>query len=312
MKVLNILDSSNPLYGTIHNAMIQSWDKSRTMSKASLDKADNFFEKCTSESSIIFVSHSLVHQEQESAPLILSVTSQKNAILKNYSFLKGRPVENFVAGGKEDVEMMDAYQSNGDALIVSSESSFETSLNVDAQVSEKNNQQQIICSNAPCSVEFIKNCLVQGQQLIEADANNATFQVKQQVEQSEICTVCAPGQMVLVDSPLKRQVAFQVNAYENQYVLGDVVVSTAANLAVDIADKENSVQRSSKRSLLTAITEQRKIREQMKHFLRQLHNFPGHVLPKNIMKCRKKNVDGAFFVNLLQVILVVAYITYGF
>ncbi|GLJ53787.1 hypothetical protein SUGI_1147980 [Cryptomeria japonica] len=295
MKVLDILDTSTPLYVTIHNAMVQSWDKSRTMSKASLDKADKFFEKCTSESSIISVSHSLVHQEQESAPLIPSVTSQKNAILKNDSFLKGRLVENFVAGGKEDVEMMDAYQSNGDALIASSESSLETSLNVDAQVSEKNHEQQIICSNAPCSVDFTKNCLVQGQQLIEADTGNATFQVKQQPERSEICTMRAPGQMVLVDSPLKRRVTFQVNAYENQYILGDVAASAAANLAVNIADKENSVQRSSKRSLLIATTEQRKIREQMKAFSKAAAQFSWPCLTKKYAEVQKEKCGWCHF-----------------
>ncbi|KAH9315185.1 hypothetical protein KI387_023812 [Taxus chinensis] len=289
-KVLDLLDSSTPLYDIIHNALLQCWDKGNTMVKSGtcLDKTDTVFEKCTSESSIISVLNSLVHQEQENISLHPSVTYQDNTITKNAPFLKGRPVKYFdVQGRKEDIEMMDVDQGNGDAQIASSESSLKmTPLNVDAQALKKNCEQKFTDSDAPCFVEYTKNSLLQGQQLIEVDAGNSAFQMEQPPQQSDICTVCMPGQTDLVDIPPK---SFQLNTYVNQYVLGDVAASAAANLAVKGAEnKKINVERSSKRCSSAAITEQMKITEQMQAFSKAAAQFSWPCFTKKCVEVQKE------------------------
>jgi len=296
MKVLKILDSSAPLYHNIWNAIVQCRDipirysdkpkhKMSKMDPSWLTKADNFSDKCSSELSAISVSQSFVPQDQKKG----YIGAQEVVNLKKVPSQKLKGLHHCdVAGQKEDCEMLVMDQSNDNTQLASSEGSLEiTSLN-DVKGHQKISEQHLTDLGAHCSPGFTKNSALQEELLTETDAGSAAVQVEQ-VKQSDMGTDSIAGQKRFNSNHSNREVTFHPNAYINQYVLGDMAASAAANLAVKGAQFQRvNVRLSSKKSPSSALAEHVKI------FSREAVQFCWPCFSKKVMEVPKEGCGWCF------------------
>jgi len=111
----------------------------------------------------------------------------------------------------------------------------------------------------------------------------------EQVKQSDMGTDSIAGQNRFNSNHSNREVTFHPNAYINQYVLGDMVASAAANLAVKGARFQRvNVRLSSKKSPSSTLAEHVKI------FSREAVQFYWPCLSKKVMEVPKEGCGWCF------------------